>query len=191
MPTRMESPVAEPLLPSVAAGDRSAMEACLDRYEGLVWALARRFLGDSSEAEDAVQEVFIELWKHAGRFDPKLGTEVAFVGTLSRRRLLDARRRQSRRPDTTPMDEWTEAESQVDPKVGGDGMDDEGQRALAALRGLPAEQRRMMEWSLADGMSHGEIAARTRTPLGTVKTLIRRGLLRVREAIQMGEGTAR
>lgn len=60
----------KPLLPAVAAGERPAMESCLERYEGLVWALARRMLGDGPEAEDAVQDVFIELWKSAGRFDP-------------------------------------------------------------------------------------------------------------------------
>ena len=87
-----ESAVMEPIvsvLPSVAAGDRSAMESCLQRYEGLVWSLARRMLGESSEAEDAVQEIFIELWRSAGRFDPDEGSEATFVATIARRRLVD------------------------------------------------------------------------------------------------------
>ena len=175
-------PTLDPLLPAVAAGDRLAMEACLDRYEGLVWSLARRFLGVTPEAEDAVQEVFIELWRAAGAFDPALGSEPGFVGMVARRRLIDVRRRQSRRPSTEPLDQMTE-EPLVEAGAGVAQLDDEACRALRVLKGLPEEQRRMMEWSLAHGWSHQEISRKTGTPLGTVKTLIRRGLQRVREAL--------
>lgn len=173
----------EPLLPSVAAGDRPAMEACLERYEGLVWALARRMLGDGPEAEDAVQDVFIELWKSAGRFDVRAGSESTFVVTVARRRLIDARRRKARRPAWDPIETLTvePAAETAEPTL----LDDAGLRALTALRGLPEEQRRLMEWALADGLSHSEIAGRTGTPLGTVKSLIRRGLARVREALEV------
>jgi RNA polymerase sigma-70 factor, ECF subfamily len=181
MPTPVET--TDPLLPAVAAGDRRAMEACLERYEGLVWALARRMLGASAEAEDTVQEIFIDLWKSAGRFDVRAGSEPTFVGMIARRRLIDARRRRARRPEPTPIDELTTepmAETAAPSR-----LDDEALRALAVLRELPSEQRRLLEWSLADGLSHSEIAEKTGTPLGTVKSLIRRGLVRVREALEV------
>lgn len=161
------------------------MEACLDRYEGLVWALARRFLGSTPEAEDAVQEIFIELWRGAGKFDPRLGSEPGFVGLVARRRLIDARRRQARRPSTESLEELHEgpvAEAGTDAAE----LDDEALAALRVLNALPEDQRRMMEWSLAHGWSHQEISDRTGTPLGTVKSLIRRGLQRVREALGTG-----
>lgn len=181
MPDRPEPD--EPLLPSVAAGDRLAMESCLERYEGLVWALARRMLGDGPEAEDAVQDVFIELWKSAGRFDVRAGSESTFVVTVARRRLIDARRRRARRPAWDSLDALASepAAESAEPSR----LDDAGVRALAALRELPEEQRRLLEWALADGLSHAEIVGRTGTPLGTVKSLIRRGLARVREALEV------
>jgi RNA polymerase sigma factor (sigma-70 family) len=173
----------EPLLPSVAAGDRLAMEACLDRYEGLVWSLARRMLGQSTEAEDAVQEVFIEIWKSAGRFDARAGSETTFVLTIARRRLIDVRRRRARRPEPDSLEllPVEPAANTVEPSR----LDDRGLRALGILNKLPTDQRRLLEWALADGMSHAEIAGRTGTPLGTVKSLIRRGLARVREALEV------
>jgi RNA polymerase sigma factor (sigma-70 family) len=185
-----ESAVMEPtlpVLPAVAAGDRSAMESCLQRYEGLVWALARRMLGECTEAEDAVQEIFIELWRSAGRFDPLQGSEATFVATIARRRLMDALRRRARRPalismDTDPQEDLAAAEEP-------DGMDDQALRALRVLRSLPSDQRRMMEWCLAEGLSHADISARTGTPLGTVKSVIRRGILRIREALGTGRGS--
>ncbi len=181
MPVLMET--IDPLLPAVAAGDRSAMESCLERYEGLVWALARRGLGPTPEAEDIVQEIFIELWRSAARFNPLAGSEAAFVATIARRRLIDARRRRSRRPESLPLDELRDSDpihGNADPETR---LDDEAMRALQVLRSLPEEDRRMMEWSLADGMSHAEISDRTGTPLGTVKSVIRRGLSKIRQVI--------
>jgi RNA polymerase sigma-70 factor (ECF subfamily) len=173
----------KPLLPAVAAGERPAMESCLERYEGLVWALARRMLGDGPEAEDAVQDVFIELWKSAGRFNPRAGSEATFVVTVARRRLIDARRRRASRPDWDSLDALASepAAEAAEPSR----LDDAGVRALAALARLPDEQRSLMQWAFADGLSHAEIAERTGTPLGTVKSLIRRGLARVREAMEV------
>jgi RNA polymerase sigma-70 factor, ECF subfamily len=173
-----------PVLPSVAAGDKSAMESCLQRYEGLVWALARRMLGECTEAEDAVQEIFIELWRSAARFNPDQGSEATFVATIARRRLVDVLRRRSRRPALIPMEADVEEETSGVKEP--DGMDDESLRALRVLRSLPSDQQRMIEWCLADGMSHSDISARTGTPLGTVKSVIRRGILRIREVMGAG-----
>src|SRR5215813_10857739 len=86
------------LLARVAGGDPGAVRDCLARYGGLVWSIARRFEG--GDAEDAVQEIFLDLWRSAARFDPQIASEPAFVAMIARRRLIDRRRTRQRRPIT-------------------------------------------------------------------------------------------
>jgi RNA polymerase sigma-70 factor (ECF subfamily) len=76
-------------LERIAAGDPLAVEGCLEKYRGLVWSMARRFAGNHADAEDVVQEIFIELWRHAGRFDAVVAAESTFVTTIARRRLIE------------------------------------------------------------------------------------------------------
>src|SRR5829696_165972 len=76
--------VPEPLLHRIAAGDSAAVEEFLDRYGGLVWSLARRFTSNRQESEDAVQDVFIELWRKAPRYDASLSSEATFVAMIAR-----------------------------------------------------------------------------------------------------------
>jgi RNA polymerase sigma factor (sigma-70 family) len=78
--------VAPYLLQRVAAGDKSAVRDCIDRFGGLVWALARRMSPGAAEAEDAVQEIFMDLWRSSARFDPTIASEPAFVTMVARRR---------------------------------------------------------------------------------------------------------
>lgn len=172
----------ECLLQRVAYGDTDAVAACVDRFGGLVWTLARRLLGRPEEAEDAVQEVFIELWKHASRFDPAVASETTFVAMIARRRLIDIRRRLSRRPlnEGVPVDELPiEAPlgiAQVE-------MRDDAAKAAAALGQLRPEQRRVLQLAVCQGWPHQVIADRLGMPLGTVKTHVRRGLIRIREEL--------
>ena len=86
------------LLPRVAAGDAAAVDLVLERYGSLVWSLATRGLRDRPSAEDAVQEIFLDVWRSAGRFDPARGAEAVFVATIARRRIADAQRKRSRGP---------------------------------------------------------------------------------------------
>lgn len=118
-----------------------------------------------------------------GGLIPRAGSETTFVVTVARRRLIDARRRRASRPDWDSLDALASEPAAED--AAPSRLDDAGVRALAALRKLPDEQRCLMEWAFADGLSHAEIAERTGTPLGTVKSLIRRGLARVREALEV------
>ena len=85
--------VSDSLLNRVAAGEMAAMQECINQYGGLVWSLARRFSASAADAEDAVQEVFITLWKYASRFDESKGSETTFVSMIARRRLIDRLRR--------------------------------------------------------------------------------------------------
>jgi RNA polymerase sigma-70 factor (ECF subfamily) len=91
------------VLPRIAAGDPGAASDCLARYGGLVWSLARRFLSNVADAEDAMQDVFIELWKNAGRYDPSRASEPTYVTMIARRRLIDRKRKAGRAPPAQPL----------------------------------------------------------------------------------------
>jgi RNA polymerase sigma-70 factor (ECF subfamily) len=171
-----------PLLPRVAAGDANAVRDCLARYGGLVFALARRFLGNATDAEDVTQDVFVELWKHASRFDPVCASEPTFVTMITRRRLIDHKRRAGRRlapealPEFVPERASPARFSDVDSR-------DDAALARQALGDLKDDQRSVILLAVDDGLTHEQIAVRTGLPVGTVKTHIRRGLMRVREAL--------
>jgi RNA polymerase sigma factor (sigma-70 family) len=180
---------AEPtFLERIAAGDPVAVEGCLNKYRGLVWSIARRFAGNHADAEDAVQEVFIELWRHARRFDPAISSESTFVGTVARRRLIDRHRRRSSRPEAVSLVAEPAAPAQSE----ADRLDslDQGQRARGLLEQLRPVQRQVLELSFDQGMSQQEIAQATRLPLGTVKTHARRGLMRLRKLLETGSARA-
>ena len=171
-------PVAPHLLQRVAAGDKSAVRECIDRFGGLVWALARRMSPGAAEAEDAVQEIFLDLWRSAARFDPNIASEPAFVTMVARRRLIDRRRKSQRAPLTEPFGESpTPAEPAAAGRVEASAEASLAANALAQLR---PEQRMVLVLSTCHGLSHEEIASTVNMPLGTVKAHARRGLLRVR-----------
>lgn len=173
--------VPEPVLPDVARGERTAVQRCMTRYGALIWSIARRFSPTAADAEDATQEIFLDLWRSAARFDASRGSERVFVTMIARRRLIDRMRSQKARREHEVGGLDDEAA-----QVGIDARIDrcaEADIARAALEELPQEQRKVIQLSIVDGLSHGEIAARSGLPLGTVKTLIRRGLIRVRQAL--------
>lgn len=179
------------LLPRIAAGDQSAVPECLARYGGLVWTLARRRLGNEEDAEDAVQEVFIDLWRFADRFDPGIAEEITFVAMIARRRLVDRLRSRSRQPVTAPLDEAAGAAATGDGDVGRRlELGEEARIAGEQFRGLKPEEQSVLRLSIYDSLSHGAIAARTGLPLGTVKSHIRRGLDSLRRALAARRGGA-
>lgn len=151
------------------------------RYGALVWSLARRLSPSRADAEDATQEIFLDLWRSAGRFDATRGSEQLFVMMIARRRLIDRLRLMRQRQahevsDAAAMDADVPVDCRADNHV-------EAEIARAALEQLPAETQRVLDLSIVQGMSHGEIARRIGIPLGTVKTLVRRGLIKVRQAL--------
>ncbi len=176
-PASDRPPDPAPLMGRVAAGDAASMRECLARYGALVWSIARRF--EYADAEDAVQEIFLDLWKSAARFDATIASETAFVAMIARRRLFDRRRSQRRRPTTEQMPDQP---NYADPARTPDACA-EASQAARALDQLRPEQRQVLVMSTAHGMSHGEIAAQTGMPLGTVKAHARRGLLSIRAAL--------
>lgn len=178
-------------LERIADGDQSAVQDCIDRFGNLVWSLARRLSGNPSDAEDAVQEIFVDVWRSAARYDPSLASEATFIAMIARRRLIDRRRRISRRPEEVSAPALSEMyqdrrESDNDPLE----LSDEAGRARGAFDALSAEQQRVLQLSLQFGLSHQRISEATGLPLGTVKTHARRGLLRIRQALDKSSAGA-
>lgn len=167
----------------IASGEDDAVRECMQRYGSVVWSLARRWTESAADAEDAAQEVFMELWKCAARFDPAAGSEAAFVRTIARRRLIDRLRASRRRPPNEALDE-NAADSAAEDIT--DAVDKGARLEVAqrALAGLDAGQREVLLMGIVEGMTHAEIADATGKPLGTVKTQIRRGLIKLRRMLE-------
>jgi RNA polymerase sigma-70 factor (ECF subfamily) len=180
----MECPsrVSESLLKRVASGDQLAIAALTDRYGGLVWSLARRFCYDPADAEDAVQEIFIDLWRSAARFDPHVAGEATFVAMIARRRLIDRRRRAARQPASAELPDAI-ADGRAPDFEPATETREAATAAAAALDSLRPEQQRVLRLSIYQGLSHEKISEATGLPLGTVKTHVRRGLIRLRELL--------
>ena len=169
------------ILTRIAAGDETAVDDCLNQYGNLIWALAKKLTPNRDDAEDAVQEIFMEIWQNAARYDACKSSESTFITIIARRRLIDRLRKVYRRPPVQSIEDICETapnvlESQIAAKI-------EARAAVEAMKTLRAEQREMLLLNIYDGMSHGEISEKLNVPLGTVKTHIRRGFKKVREAL--------
>jgi RNA polymerase sigma-70 factor (ECF subfamily) len=169
----------ESVLVRIARGDAKAVRECIDEFGGLVWAIARRMTRSRADAEDAVQEIFVDVWRSAGRFDASQGTEKVFISTIARRRLID-RMRRSRMSHLMDPEESLEDLRWAEPGNGGE-IRVEAERAAAVVARLRPDQRKVLKMGLLEGMTHSEIATATGMPLGTVKTQMRRGLIQVRQ----------
>jgi RNA polymerase sigma factor (sigma-70 family) len=176
------------ILQRIAEGDKAAVQDCLTTYGGLVWSLARRMLPNINEAEDAVQEIFIDIWKNAERFDEKQASEATFVAMISRRRLIDRVRKSQRQVSAASLDDIL-----VEPSVNLHQhmqIGVEARQAAKELSNLRPEQRQVLQLSIYQGLSHQEISSLTGMPVGTVKTHARRGLLQIRENLGLKEVSA-
>lgn len=172
-PSRMPEPTTPSLIRQIAAGDAEALARFYDLHAGLVNGLALRILRDVADAEDVVQEAFVQVWRQAARFDPSRGSPEAWLCTIARSRALDRlRRRTSRREDA----EERGLQSTLP-------RNDEALAVRKALDSLPVDQRQALELAYFDGLTQSEIAERLAQPLGTIKTRMRTGLMRLREVL--------
>ena len=142
-------------------------------------------LRNSDEAEDAVQEVFVDIWKNAGRFDESQASETTFIAMIARRRIIDRIRYSTRRISADSLDDvllepFTRSDKAMQMSV-------EANEAAEAMRKLRPEQQQVLRLSIIQGMSHQEIADATGMPIGTVKTHARRGLMQVRVNLGLGK----
>jgi RNA polymerase sigma-70 factor (ECF subfamily) len=174
-----QAPAERSKLERIAEGDAGAVQECIADFGKAVWSLALRLSPTHADAEDATQEIFLDLWKSAARFDPKKGSELGFIMTIARRRLIDRIRRTKARPITEP-EELLPAGEALTTDAASPELNTEVAMAVRALDALSVEQRRVITMSVFQGLTHREIAEITGKPLGTVKTLIRRGLIQIR-----------
>ena len=176
------------LIRAIAAGDKAAFGSLYDRYAGTVMALCLRVLGDRAEAEEAVTDVFWQVWQQAGRFDLDRGQPIAWLSTLARTRAIDRRRALLRRRSVVlPEDDGDGSRtervaSSSDPHADAIGSQ-QGERVRRALSALAPDQRRAVEMNFFGGLSHQDIAEELGEPLGTIKTRIRSGLARLKESL--------
>lgn len=185
--TARKAKVTEDILPRVGAAEPGAAEDLMNRYGGLVWSLARRHTRTAADAEDAVQEIFLALWKNAERFDAKRASEAAFITMIARRRLIDLHRHRQRRPPTEGLE--ADLDTLTDIRAGQIEVKAEANLAARAVGQLKPKEREVILLSTYHGMSHSEIANHVDMPLGTVKTYIRRGLMLVRDSLQKTSDT--
>ncbi|HTS17480.1 MAG TPA: sigma-70 family RNA polymerase sigma factor [Verrucomicrobiae bacterium] len=172
------------LLRAVAARDKDALQQLYTRHSAVLFALALKVLSDRAEAEDVLQEAFVQVWKTAGSFDEGRGKPIGWLIMLTRSRAIDRLRSRKTRTrvvesmaneappgaeSTTPSDAAAASETQ--------------QTVRDALKTLPAEQRTPIEMAYFGGLTQFEIAQQLSQPLGTVKTRMRNGMMRLREQL--------
>jgi len=185
-PGGKQPPDAE-LMERILQRDSSALETLYDRYGRPVYSLVLRIAQHPSSAEEIVQDVFLQLWRSADRFQISRGPLEPWLFTMARNRALDflrlRREKQRRREDSTDTEIAPSAISRPDLE----GAIDKSRRAekiRALMTSLPEPQRRAIELAFFEGLSHSEVAETMGEALGTVKSWIRGGLLRLRESLE-------
>ncbi len=180
-----KQPTDAALMERISQQDSAALETLYDRYGKPVYSLVLRIAQQPASAEEIVQDVFLQLWRRADRFQITQGPLEPWLFTMARNRALDflrLKREKQRRREDSDSDILPAAVVRADPE----GDIDRARRAekiRALMASLPQAQRRAIELAFFEGMSHSEIAAAMGEALGTVKSWIRGGLLRLRESL--------
>jgi len=174
------------LLRDISMGDRSAFARFYDQYSGLLFSIAFKILNDAKEAEDVLQEVFLQVWDKAGHYDPRLGKPVSWAVTLTRNKSIDHIRSSHRR---SRLMEQAATEMEVHTHNGGTANESVRGRESAelissAVAELPADQRKAIEMAFFSGLTQNEISETLKEPLGTIKARIRRGMLKLRDRLE-------
>jgi RNA polymerase sigma-70 factor, ECF subfamily len=173
-----DNPIA--LLQQVATGDSDAFRRFYERYASLTFTFALRVLGSRSDAEDLLQEVFIQVWRQAQNYSPERGSPEAWLITMTRSRAIDKLRSMHKRgmsplslDDPSGLEGGTQGKPATQPS-------EAKLTVQGVLAKLPETQRTVLELAYFDGLTQSEIASRLGEPLGTVKTRMRTGLERLR-----------
>jgi len=176
------------LMLGIQSGDADALSQLYDRYSGIMKALILRIIHNETEADDLLQEVFMEIWNQAKNFSAEKGKALGWMVTLTRRRAIDALRKKQAyaraeerlqaEPERQPL-AWVENATEKDIEAG-------DTRVLMAkvINSLPEAQQQVIELAFFQGMSQREIAFHTNVPLGTVKTRLELGLKKIYEGLK-------
>jgi len=182
-PPTQESPTDSELLALVAEGDQQAFRLLYDRFAGRILSYVRKLSRDVGSEEDVVQEVFVQVWRKAATYEPSRGAVAGWLYTMTRNRLVDSWRRKSARIDA----DENELDRIEAPERGAEGrvIDLSVRQALSKLS---AEQRQAVELAYFGGLTYEETAERLGLPLGTLKSRIRAGLMRMRSLLDSPDG---
>lgn len=174
------------LLRRIAGGDRAAFAEFYDRHSLLMFSVASRILNKPADAEDVMQEAFVQIWEKAQSFDPKLGKAASWAAILVRNKAIDRIRASQRRTRLAQEagPELAFAASSTDSANEAIHGSEKAKLIQTAIVDLPAEQRRAIEMAYFTGLTHIEISEKLKEPLGTIKARIRRGLLKLREQLE-------
>jgi RNA polymerase sigma-70 factor (ECF subfamily) len=171
------------LIRQTANQDREAFSQLYDRFSSLVYTLAMRMLRISSDAEDLLQEVFVQVWHQANRYSEERGSPEAWIVNIARSRAID-KLRSIRRMERSFVLTDDPAKAESSDNVESSAAESETKLTMnSALANLPDAQRKVLELAYFDGLSQSEIADRLKEPLGTVKTRMRSGIQRLRDLL--------
>ena len=193
MSTMQSSEVPDAVLVNrVAAGDERALGTLFDRHASLVFTLASKIIGRDDDAEEVMEDVFIQIWSAADRFDPDRGSLKSYLVTMTRSRALDRLRSHQRRRSAYDRaavgeDGVAAGPGRPEPTDRGAERSDVRGRLSEALEILNEDQREAIQLAYFDGLTQSEIADRLDQPLGTIKTRIRDGMIKLRERFTPAE----
>jgi RNA polymerase sigma-70 factor, ECF subfamily len=174
------------LLARIATHDLAALEEFYDQTSGPIFSVAFRILGEAAEAEEVVQDVFVQIWEKAPAFDPALGSAFHWALSITRHRSIDrlrARQRRARLVEDLQGSGLIDDEPVANSALLATESDDAAQ-VRSVLKSLPSEQRQAIELAFFGGKTHQEIAQELGEPVGTIKARIRRGMLKMRDGLQ-------
>jgi RNA polymerase sigma-70 factor, ECF subfamily len=178
-----DSSIAVHLIEQVANQDREAFSQLYDRFSSLVFTLAMRMLKARSDAEDLLQEVFVQIWRQAENYSAERGSPEAWIINIARSRAID-KIRSIRRMEKSLVLTEDPARAEARNNVEGSAAESEARLTMSsALMNLPESQRRVLELAYFDGFTQSEIAERLGEPLGTIKTRMRSGIQRLRDIL--------
>jgi RNA polymerase sigma-70 factor (ECF subfamily) len=175
------------LLAAIAAGDRGAFRQLYARYSAPLFSLALRLLGDAGAAEEALQDTFVKVWRHAAGYDARKSLPFTWAVTILRRTCIDRLRKHHHRPAVLPLpDDDTAPAVLATPETARRSAEghETSDQLHATLAAIPPPQRNALELALFSTLTHAEIAAQLAQPVGTIKTWIRRGLLDLRHTLK-------
>lgn len=172
------------LLRATAGGDRSAFETLYARTSAKLFGVCLRILGQSGEAEEALQDAYLAIWRKAASFDAALASPITWLAMIARNKAIDRLRADRIGRASTAIDLQAELADENPGAAALAEADAEGKRLRRCIDELPGEQRKAIRTAFFEGCTYDELAARSGHPLGTIKSWIRRGLLRLKACLE-------
>lgn len=171
-----------PLMRAVASGDRTALADLYGRTSGKLYGICVRLLGSEPEAEEVLQDVYLTVWNKADRFDGDKASPITWLAVLARNKSIDRLRRQ--RAPTTTLDDAPDLADEGPSALEVLEQDEDSKRLESCLEELDQRQRTAIRAAFLDGATYPQLAEREQVPLGTMKSWIRRGLIRLRGCLE-------